>query len=349
VVLVALLSNCSPKMSVLEENKQTIYESLKTHYSIIFFIHGDSDYSYYDTSGNEYDADEETVKNAKKVAEQNPNAEVFIFHQRPKKHFLLFFPQRDGEFYYYRNGQLIANELYWRDQEKSDFNLEVALYHQFHVVNQNKLITMFLYFGHEIPEVGGAGYDESYPDRTFTIDDLASGMKNFTSDSTIFDLTILSTCFGGTPYTIGKLMPFTQTIIASPENLYLSYFDLHSLERLDLNLQDGDVPAFAKRFARQSFDKLASSIETTVSVVVYDVKRVQNFVNSVQKDYNQTLNSLKGLTQADLAAIEHCDCADIPAYRISTINDGVDVLYQPARFGRSKNKQSHSGWECWKY
>jgi hypothetical protein len=239
--------------------------------------------------------------------------------------------------------------LYWRDQEKSNFNLEVALYHQFHVVNQNKLINMFLYFGHEIPEVGGAGYDESYPDRTFTIDDLASGMKNFTSDSTIFDLTILSTCFGGTPYTIGKLMPFTQTIIASPENLYLSYFDLYPLERLDINLHNIDVPAFAKKFALQSFDKLTKNIETTVSVAVYDVKSVQNFVNSVQKDYNQTLNSLKGLTQANLASIEHCDCAGIPAYQISTIKDGVDVLYRSARFGRSKNKHSHSGWECWKY
>jgi len=349
VVLTVLLSSCSSKLSVLEESKQTEYKSRKTHYSIIFFIHGDSDYLYLDASDNEYNADEVTVMNAKKVAEQNPNAEVFIFHQKPKTHFLFFFPCRDGEFYYYRNGQLIANELYWRDQEKSNFNLEVALYRQYHAVNQDKLINMFLYFGHEIPEVGGMGYDESYPDRTFSIDNLASGMKSFTSDSIKFDLAVLSTCYGGTPYTIGKLIPFTQTIIASPENLYLSYFNLSPLERLDINLHDGDVPEFAKRFARQSFDKLASSIETTVSVVVYDVKRAQNFVRSVQKDYNQTLNSLKGLTQATLAAIKHCDCADIPAYRISTINDGVDVLYQAARFGRSKNKQSHSGWECWKY
>lgn len=349
VVLTVLLSSCSPKLSVLDDSQQQENKQLKTKYSIIFIIHGDGDYLYLDDKDNEYNADEETVINAKKIAEQNTNAEVFIFHQKPKTHFLLFFPRRDGEFYYYRNGQLIANELYWRDQEKSNFNLEVAFYHQHRVVNQNKMIYMFLYFGHEIPEVNGVGYNESYPDRSFTIDDLASEMNSFTSDSIKFDLTVLSTCYGGTPFTIGKLMPFTKTIIASPENLYLSYFDLSPLERLDLNLQDGNVPAFAKRFARQSFDKLASSIETTVSVVVYDVKDVQNFVTSVQKDYNQTLNSLKGLTRADLAAIEHCDCADIPAYQISTIKDGVEVLYRSAMFGRSKNKQSHSGWECWKY
>lgn len=349
VVLTVLLSSCSPKISVQEESQLTEYRSPKTKYSIIFFIHGDSDYLYLDTINNEYNADEETVINAKKVAEQNQNAEVFIFHQKPRRHFLFFFPLKDGEFYYYRNGQLIANELYWRDQEKSNFDLEVALYHKFHVINQNKMINMFLYFGHEIPEVNGEGYDESYPDRTFNIDDLVSGLKNFTNDSTIFDLTILSTCFGGTPYSIGKLIPFTRTIIASPENLYLSYFDLFPLERLDINLQDGDVPAFAKRFARQSFYKLKSNIQTTVSVAVYETKIVQNFVNSVQNDYSKTLIRLKGITRANLALIEHCDCADIPAYRIPTISDGVDVLYRPARFGRSKNKQSHSGWECWKY
>lgn len=347
-MLTVILSSCSPRISVIKESKQTEYNSLKTQYSLIFFIHGDSDYIYLDTSDNEYKADEETVMNAEKVAEQNPTAEVFIFHQKPRRHFLFFFPLKDGEFYYYRNGKLIANESYWRDQEESNLDFEAEIYRQFHVANQNKFIKMFLYFGHEIPEFGGEGYDESYPDRSFTIDDLASGMKSFTSDSIKFDLTVLSTCYGGTPNTIGKLVPFAQTIIASPENLHLSYFDISALERLDVNLKDGDVPSFAKRFARQSFDKLASSIETTVSVVVYNIKQVQNYLNSVQKDYNLTLDSLKGMSKTDLSKLNHCDCADIPVYQISTINNGVEILYRPAKFGRSKNKQSHSGWECWK-
>jgi hypothetical protein len=316
---------------------------------MVFVIHGDGDYLYHDTSNNNYNADEEALTNAKIVAMENPNAEVFIFHQKPRRHFLFFFPRKDGEFYYYRNGQLLATESYWRDKDKSNFDTEVAYYNRFHVVNQNKLIKMFLYFGHEIPEFGGAGYDESYSDRTFNIDDLAIGLKGFTSDSSKFDLTILSTCFGGTPYTISKLGSFSKIIIASPENLHLSYFDLSTLERLDVNLKNGDVPAFAKRFAQQSFDRLTNNIQTEVSVVVYDVKNVQKFLNSIKDDYNNTLNSLKGMTQSNLKEIKHCDCADIPAYQISTINNGVDVLYRPARFGRLKNKKSHSGWECWKY
>jgi hypothetical protein len=130
---------------------------------------------------------------------------------------------------------------------------------------------MFLYFGHEIPEFDSAGYDASYPDRTFTVRDLASGIEGFTSDFTKFDLLVLSTCYGGTPYTIGTLGSYARTIIASPDNLHLSYFDLNSLKSLDLGLQDGDIPAFANRFAHQSFDRLTGDIQTTVTVAVYDV------------------------------------------------------------------------------
>ena len=110
-----------------------------------------------------------------------------------------------------------------------------------------------------------------------------------------------------------------------------------------------DVLSFAKRFAQQSFDRLTGNVQTEISVVVYDVENVQKFLNSIKDDYNNTLSSLKGMTQANLTEIKHCDCADIPVYQISTISNGVDVLYRPAKFGRSKNKQSHSGWECWKY
>ncbi|OGU80073.1 MAG: hypothetical protein A2W11_11380 [Ignavibacteria bacterium RBG_16_35_7] len=341
------LSSCSSGLPVQLESQKFEKDTVK--YSILFIIHGDGDYLYHDTIGNEYKADEVALAGAKRVAQQNPYAEMFIFHQRPGRNFLLFFPLRDGEFYYYRNGRLIANEMYWRDQKQSNFDSEVELYRRFRANNQHDLINVFLYYGHEIPEFGGVGYDASYPDRTFTIHDLASGLNGFARDSTRFDLTVLSTCFGGTPYTIGALGSFTRTIIASPDNLHLSYFDLHPLERLDFSLRDGDVPAFAKRFAQQVYDRLTKDIQTAVSVAVYDVDRVQEFLLSVHKFYDNTLTTLKGKTQNSLATIEHCDCAELPAYILPIMNEGVDVFYRPSHFGRSKNKQSHSGWECWKY
>jgi hypothetical protein len=206
---------------------------------------------------------------------------------------------------------------------------------------------MFVYCGHEIPEFGGTGYDASFPDRAFTVRDLAAGLHGFTGDSARFDLLVLSTCFGSTPYSIGTLGPRARYVIASPDNLHLSYFDLQALERLDLGLQDGDVPAFAKRFARQSFDRLTKDIQTAVSVAVFDVDRVQDFLHSVRGAYGRTLTRLDGETHSS-AAIERCDCADIPAYVLPTMRDGVEVLFRPARFGRARNKEDHSGWECWK-
>ena len=347
-VLSVFLSSCSANPIVQHDTQQSNDDVLSSKYSIVFVIHGDGDYFYHDTSGNEYEADEEALRDAKRVAQQNPSAEVFIFHQRPRQHFLLFFPLRDGEFYYYRNGRLIANEKYWRDQEQSNFDTEVGLYRRFRADNEHEMMNIFLYYGHEIPEFDGAGYDASYPDRTFTVHDLASGLKNFTRDSTRFDLMVLSTCFGGTPYTIGALGLFVRYIIASPDNLHLSYFDLHSLERLDLSLRDEDVSAFAKRFAQQAFDRLTRDIQTAVSVAVYNVDSVQEFLQAVQTVYENTLTTLKGEPHTSMVTIEHCDCADLPAYVLPTMSDSVDIFYRPAHFGRSKHKLNHSGWECWR-
>jgi len=341
------LSSCSADLSVQRETQQAEGFEHTAPYSIVCVIHGDGEYLYHDTSGIEYRADEQAVRAAQRVAQQNPDAEVFIFHQRPRRHFLFYFPLRDGEFYYYRNGRLIAHELYWRNQEEATFDGEVELYRRFHADDRRDQVSLFLYCGHAIPEFGGAGYDASYPDRAFTVRDLAGGLKELTRDSTKFDLMILSTCFGGTPYTIGSLGSFARTIIASPENLHLSYFDLQPLERLDLGMRNSTVPDFARRFARHAFDRLTKDVQTAVSVTVYDVDRVRGFLRSVQSVYDHTLTTLQGRSKASLAAIDRCDCAEVPAFALPAIAEGVEVFYRPARFGRSKLKQSHSGWECW--
>ena len=346
--LTVLLCSCSAELPVQREDQQTKTSSTSVSYSMMFVIHGDGDYLYHDTDGKGYKADEEALEGATLVALQNPQAEVFIYHQRPKRHFLFFFPLIDGEFYYYRNGRLIANESYWRDNEQSRFEPEVELYRRFRTENQGDMVRMFVYSGHEIPEFGGAGYDASYPDRAFTVQDLQAGLEGFTRDSEKFDLIVLSTCFGGTPYTIDALGSFARYIIASPDNLHLSYFDLQALDRLDRSLCVENVSTLAKSFAQQAFDKLTRNIQTSVSVAVYDVDSVKQFLHSVHPVYDRTLTALKEGTQASVLATEHCDCADLPAYVLPTMSAGVEVLYRPARFGRSRGKQNHSGWECWK-
>ena len=345
MVLVLLLFSCSSIPLTRRETPLGEGSVLPLRYSMVFIIHGDGDYLYHDTRGHAHRADEETLGGATRVAVRNPQAEVFIFHQRARRHTLFFFPHRDGKIYYYRHGQLLAKESYWRDQGPSRFDPEVELYHRFHEEEHHQLVRLFFYFGHQIPEFDGAGYDVSYPDRTFIVHELADGLRRFTGDSTKFDLIVLSTCFGGTPHSIAALAPYTRTIVASPDNLHLSYFDLHPFERLDVGLQGGDVTGFAKYFARQAFDRLIEDIQTAVTVAVYDVDRVQGYVHAVDGVYEHALNILKG-QKPGLA--EHCDCAEDSAYVLPGMSEGVDVHYRPPRFGRSKNKQNHSGWECWR-
>ncbi len=343
VALTLFLSSCSSMRPARRATPLVEESALPPRYSIVCIIHGDGGYLYHDALGNEYRADKEALARAKRVAERNPQAEVFIFHERRRSHFLLFFPVRDGTCYYYRHGRLLAEESYWRDQGQSRFDPEVELYNRFRAEESPELVRLFLYFGHEIPEFGGTGYDASYKNRTFTVDDLADGLKYIASDSSKVDLVVLSTCFSGTPRTIAALAPYARYIIASPDNLHLSYFDLRPLERLDIDLREGDMSGFANAFARHAFDRLTEDIQTAVTLVVYDVDRVRGFVTSVESIYDHALTTLKGKAPE---SIEHYDCAEDPAYVLPEMNEGITVLYRPSRFGRLKHKESHSGWEC---
>jgi hypothetical protein len=134
-------------------------------------------------------------------------------------------------------------------------------------------------------------------------------------------------------------------VIASPENLHLSYFDLQPFERLDIGLRDGNISGFAKKFARHAFDRLTTETQTSVTVALYDVDLVQGYMHTVDSVYDHDLTILKDEATANL---EHCDCAENPSYMLPGMSEGVDVLYQPPRFGRTKHKQDHSGWECWR-
>jgi hypothetical protein len=216
-VLAAILPSCSTDLPAQRAAPEMEEAARGSRFSIVCVIHGDGEYLYHDSSGNEHRADEDALENATEIARLNPHAEVFIFHQRTRRHVLFLFPRPDGEFTYFRNGELIAQESYWRDQESSHVDPEVGLYMRYREETQRKMVNLFLYFGHEIPEYGGAGYDESYPDRPFTVDDLARGLQRLSRNGARFDLAVLSTCFGGTPHSIGVLGAQARYIIASPE------------------------------------------------------------------------------------------------------------------------------------
>jgi hypothetical protein len=155
---------------------------------------------------------------------------------------------------------------------------------------------------------------------------------------------VLATCFGGTPHTIGALAPYAHYIVASPDNLHLSYFDLEPLIELRGAPAHASITTFAERFARNAFDRLVSEVQTVASVVVYDVNNTDAFRASVAGDYDRALTAARGMP----ASADHCDCADDSTYARPRMSQGLTVLYRAPRFGRTKNDPHHSGWECWR-
>jgi hypothetical protein len=317
----------------------------QTRYSLVFIIHGDGDYLYHNARGEARRADEDVLARAQAIAKKLPNAEVTIFHEIARRHVLFLVPRHDGRAFYYRQGQLLGKTSYWRDQGDSRFAPEARLYREFTGAQSNPPVRLFLYFGHELPELNVQGYDASYPERRVTIGDLAEGLRTFTGASGKIDLVVLGTCFGGTPHTIDAIAPYARTIIASPEDLHLSYFDLEPLATLDISPSgDHDITTFAARFARNAFERLTSEVQTAASVVVYDVNATNAFRRSVAGDYDRTLTMANGMP----ASANHCDCADDSTYARPGMSNGLTVLYRAPRFGRMKNDRHHSGWECWR-
>lgn len=337
---VCTLSACGPAGSPQRDAARLNEPDEAPRFSIVVSIRGDGEYLYHDAQGNERSADEDALAGAVSVARSNPTAEVLIFHERPERKLLFLWPLDDGEFTYYRNGRLAASETYRRGEASAAFSMQAELYRRFRAARSPEAVSMFLYFGHELPETSAG---EADPERTFTVGAMADGLSAMTGDSARFDLVVLSSCFNGTPHTIAAVSPYARTVVASPDNLHLSYFDLAPFERLNVELQDGNVPAFARRFARHAFDRLAADLQTAVTVAVYDVDRVQGFLRAVDSADQRT--SASGAKRTAIA-MEQCDCAELGEYELAMMSSGVDIFFRPARFGRSKHKQTHSGWQC---
>ncbi|MDT8323325.1 MAG: hypothetical protein RRA94_04360 [Bacteroidota bacterium] len=336
-------SACGSMTLHFDEEAKAAKPASPTRFSFVFIIHGDGDYIYHDSQGQAHRADARTLHAARLVAQRRTDAEVFIFHQRPSAKLLYVIPLPDGDFLHYRNGVLQARRPYWRSSGTARFEAETALYAEYRTATDAKRTKFFLYFGHEIPEFDGKGYDASTPERAFNVRDLSAGVKSFTGDSTRFDMLVLSTCYGGTPHTIAALAPYSRTIVASPGNLHLSYFDLRAFGRLHLLSERNSVQGFARYFARQAFERLSKKVQTAVTVAVYESDRARIYLGEADSRYTQRLASLK---DHGPAAVEYVDCAEEKKFVLPGMSDGVSVLFRPSRFGRAKNKFRHSGWQC---
>ena len=312
-------------------------------YSIIYIIHGDANYLYHDAEGNALKADEEVLKEAKTVARQAKNGEVFIFHQKPEKKILWLLPKKDRRFLHYRNGTLVRDERYSPQSNNNSFIAEAQFYNRYSKIStQNGSKKVLLYFGHEIPYKGGHGYNFSRSEAFFNLNIFVEGITSFLPNKNArFDLTVLSTCNNGTPSIVHALTPHSRYVLASPQNLHLSHFDTGQLSTL-LETSGTTAKQIADRLAEQTYQRLSSFLQTVITLSVYDTDVTGSYLPSLNRSYQGYLSD-----RTDIQPIrDNIDCATLPFFDTDKYDLGLDVWYKPPRFGQKENAAVYSGWGC---
>lgn len=354
--LVSVSSFACRNVSRQDEDDLLKPDSIK--YRIVYYIHGDGSYLYHDSQGGDIQADERMVQQAISVAEGLPNSEVFIFHQKPKEHFLFFFPLKDGEFYFFRNGKQVDNESYNSNPSLLNLDIEAAFFRENAAYVRDlpgrTVRNFFLYYGHEIPETDGRGYNDSYPEKPFSIDNLAKALKLFESMPQIgdskFDFLLLSTCYNGTPGVISRLSPYASFIMASPEYLHLSYISSDYLKKLPETIKNGDMHAYLKKFAENAFQNLKENTRTMITISLYDSEKVKNFLenNNFARDENLKPQEEEetGSAARNSETAGCIDCSRLASFDLNAAKKGIDLYYSPPQFGKYKDKLTHSGWGC---
>jgi hypothetical protein len=332
--------NHTAEMSRLSQFNETIH----VDYSLIYYIHADSDYLYHDPDGQPVRENSKVLTTALEVAEAAHSGEVFIYHQRPARKLLGLFPRRSSQFYHFKNGELIHRVKY-RHQDKKEAFLatEAQLFNEYRSYNPtDNQRNFFLYFGHEIPSENGKGYHQSLPGMDVNTDSFAKGIQNFLqSDEDRFNLVVLSACNNGTPAMAELLMPSAHIMLASPQNLHLSHFDSGSMALLE---EEPGISSFqlAHSLAEQTYQRLVANIHTTIALTLYDFEYVQTYINNLT-----SLSATNKTSDRTVQFQDNVDCADInPFVSETSYREGVVTWYKPARFGRESSGSSHSGWGC---
>lgn len=319
----------------------TAPEESGVKYSIIYMIHADANYLYHEDDGTARRADEEVLKEARQIGENASTGEVFIFRQLPERKFLWLFPKNSRELLLYRNGKLAGKQKYAPGKEPQVFMAESGLYQNYSTTAGKQSVPQyFLYFGHEIPEEHGRGYHHSLPDIPMDVNHFAEGMKSFLPESSRFSMAILSTCNNGTSQSIKQLVPITDFVVASPQNLHLSHIDTDALALLE-NARPPHAGVLAGTIAENTFQRLSKTIQTAITLSVYNTEQVKSYLsemNKIYQDYSDTAD--QNIPE------DNIDCAAFPFFRNGKYTTGVQTWFQPAKFGPNSSAKTHSGWGC---
>ena len=315
------------------------------------------------------------------MARQSPAAEVFIFHQKPKR-FLGIFPGADGALSIYRHGRLIASRNYDRPEGEATLAAEAGLFHALAAGPEGPTGTgrvearVFAYFGHEIPATPGTAYSRSRSDTGFAIQSFAQGLGLFAShgpaeEGKPFELLILSACHGGTPGATRALAPYASWLLAAPGELHLSYLDTRALsdmadmadmaETADAGappLEAGEIGTWGRIIASESFERLKKSTVTEVTLALYDTERASDWLEGhtaraegggatvVAAASAPVVPPMPAAPAMPSKPAIYRDCGNDPAFGAGGEDAGVLIFHQAPRFGRDKTKVFRSGWEC---
>lgn len=326
-ILFLISVSCSSTHDLATVNSQ------KVDYSLIFVVHADANYLYHE-NGKAQKVNQEALRQAQEVAKAAKHGEVFIFHQKPERKAFLFFPKKDRQYYQYRNGVLVAKENY--SPENGGLTKESEIYTTLSA-NSPSQKTYFTYFGHEIPTFPGRTYHHSSADAEFNSTIFADQLRDFSSN---IALTILSTCNNGNPLMMNSLKEVTDVVIASPQNLHLSYL---SADKFNLLESDPTIEtsSLADSIAADSFAEL-SSLQTMVTVAIYDLDEISDYVTSFNESYQEHLR----FVEAKPLFTNNEDCKNIGGLESTLSTKGVKTFYKPAAFGRKARNATHSGWGC---
>jgi len=268
----------------------TLVQANTDEIRIIYIIHADGNYLFHNEEGDPLNAAERMLSQSIFVEENIKNGEVLIFYQKPAENFLFFFPEDNGEFYYYKNGIKILDESYSR-KDSSGFDSESSLLKKYSDPSYNNFRTVLLYYGHEIPLNDTSGYSQSQPAKEFGLNIFKEGIKQvFDSISSHkkFDMIVLSTCKNGNNKTAEELSPFADYLVGSPAEIHLSYLNSESLIKLS---REGDLTAkeMAAEFAENAYNIMSQTVSTEVSISIFDLNKD---VEKTPKDSNERITNL---------------------------------------------------------
>ncbi len=313
-------------------------------YTVIYLIHADANYLYHNRQGEPLQADLKVLNEAKQIGRKAEDGEVFIFHLKPETNIFYVFPKKDRRFLYYRNGELVYEKSYSPSSKKQPFVTEAKLYKYFHQTAETDSAykKVLLYFGHEIPVQKGTHYFRSRPDAALSTALFAEGIGRFLQpENKPFDLTVLSTCDNGTPLMAQMLAPFTDFLLASPQNLHLSHIDTKALLRME-NPGEIETKKLASAIASETYNRLSSFLQTVITLSLYDLNEIKVYLPIMATFYKGYLNGHEDLRPM----AENIDCGQLSFFTRKQPEKGVKVWYKPPQFGQKAGDENFSGWGC---